>query len=140
MQTRKLALAAGLLLTTAGAASAAPALVTGDLNLRSGPGTNFGVIAVLPGGATVNVVGCASGWCRIAWRSGYGYASSRYLDLGGGPGYVAAPPPPVYAAPPPVVTFGFGFGPRRYHDWRRNRHRDWHSDRRYRGDHDHRRH
>ena len=111
MQIKHLALAAGLLLISAGAASAAPALVTGDLNLRSGPGTNFRVITVLPGGATVNVVDCGGGWCRVAWRGGDGFASRSYLDLGG-PRYAAAPPPRVYVAPPPVVTFGFGVGPR----------------------------
>jgi uncharacterized protein YraI len=129
MQIKHLALAAGLLLMSAGAASAAPALVTGDLNLRSGPGASFGVLTVLPGGATVNVVGCNGGWCRIAWRDGYGYASSSYLDLGGGPVYGA--PPPVYYAPPPVVTFGFGWGggPRWYGGHYRGGH--------YRGGHRH---
>jgi uncharacterized protein YraI len=95
--------------------------VTGDLNLRSGPGPNFGVLTVLPGGATVNVVGCNGGWCRIAWREGFGYASSSYLDLGGGPVYAA--PPPGYYAPPPVVTFGFGWGgPRWYGGWHGGHH------------------
>lgn len=135
MQFRHLALAAGILLISAGAASAAPALVTGDLNLRSGPGTNFGVLAVLPGGATVNVVGCADGWCRIAWRGGYGYASSRYLDAGGT--VYAAPPPPVYA-PPPVFSFGFGFGSGWHRDWGHDRHRDWDGDRHHDRDHHHR--
>jgi uncharacterized protein YraI len=133
MQIKHLALAAGLLLMSAGAASAAPALVTGDLNLRSGPGTNFGVISVLPGGATVNVLGCGGGWCRIAWRGagGYGYASSNYLDLGG-PRYAAAPP--VYVAPPPVFSFGFGFGPGWRHDrgWDGDRHGYRHHDSDYR--------
>lgn len=134
MRIKHLALAAGLLLVSAGAAAAAPALVTGDLNLRRGPGTNFGVITVLPGGATVNVLGCRGGWCRIAWRRGYGYASRSYLDLGrryyrGGP--------PVYA-PPPVFSFRFGYGPRWRHDrdWRRHRdgdrRRGRRHDRRYR--------
>ncbi len=127
MQIKHLALAAGLLLTSAGAASAAPALVTGDLNLRTGPGTNFGVITVLPGGVTVNAVGCGGGWCRIAWRGGYGYASRSYLDFGGGPVY-AAPPPRIYVAPPPVVTFGFGFGGPRWHhrSYRGGHHRHHH--------------
>ncbi len=122
MQIRHLALAGGLLLVSAGAASAAPALVTGDVHLRSGPGTQYGVLTVLPGGATVNVRGCAAGWCRIAWRGGYGFASSRYLDVDGGPAYAVAPPPPVYYAPPPVVTFGFGWGG----GWHRGWHRGWH--------------
>ena len=128
MRIRHLALAAGLLLLSAGAASAAPALVTGDVNLRSGPGTHFGVLTVLPGGATVNVVGCNGGWCRIAWRGGYGYASNHYLDFGDGPVYGG---PPVYVAPPPVVTFGFGWGPGWYgggwhHGWRGGWHGGYH--------------
>ena len=123
MQIKHLALAAGLFLASAGVASAAPALVTGDVNLRSGPGTHFGVLTVLPGGATVNVVGCASGWCRIAWRGGYGFASSGYLDFGGGPVYGG----PVYVAPRPVVTFGFGWGgPRWYGGWHHGRHGGYH--------------
>lgn len=119
MQFKHLALATGLLLVSAGAASAAPALVTGDVNLRTGPGTRFPVITVLPGGATVNVLNCGGGWCRIAWRNGSGFASSSYLDVGRG--YRAAPPPPAYYAPPPAVTFGFGWGGPRWH-----RDRDWH--------------
>ncbi len=119
MQIRHLALAAGFLLISAGAAAAAPALVTSDLNLRRGPGTNFGVLTVLPGGATVNVLDCGGGWCEVAWRGGAGYASRSYLDLGGR-AYAA---PPVYVAPP-VVTFGFGWGGSRWH-------RGWH--RGYRG-------
>ncbi len=125
MQIRHLALAGGLLLLSAGAASAAPALVTGDLNLRTGPGTHYSVLSVLPGGVTVNARGCADGWCRIAWRGGYGFASSRYLDFGGGPAYAVAPPP-VYYAPPPVVRFGFGWGGPRWHHrrhWDRDRRR-----------------
>jgi uncharacterized protein YraI len=122
MRIRHLALAAGVLLLSAGAASATPALVTGDLNLRTGPGTQYGILTVLPDGVTVNVRGCAAGWCRIAWRGGYGFASSHYLDFGGGPIY-AAPPPPAYYAPPPVVRFGFSWGGRRWHH-DRYRHRD----------------
>ena len=128
MRMRHLALAAGLLTLSAGAASAAPALVTGDVHLRTGPGTQYGILTVLPGGATVNVRGCAAGWCRIAWRGGYGFASSRYLDVDGGPVY-AAPPPRVYYAPPPVVSFGFGWGgPRWHHGYR---HRYWRHHHRY---------
>jgi uncharacterized protein YraI len=113
MQIKHLALAAGLLLTSAGVASAAPALVTGDLNLRTGPGTNYRVTTVLPGGSTVNVGDCGGGWCRVAWRGGDGFASSSYLDLGGR--FYGAAPPPVYVAPPPVVTFGFGWGGPRFY-------------------------
>lgn len=120
MQLKHLSLAAGLLLASATAAAAAPALVTGDLNLRSGPGTGYGVVDVLPGGSTVNVLGCNGSWCRVAWGGLRGYASSSYLDVGG-PVYAAALPP-VYVAPPPVFGFGVSVGPRRHGGWD---HRGW---------------
>jgi uncharacterized protein YraI len=63
------------------AAVAAPALVTTNLNVRTGPGTNYGSIGSLPNGAIVDVVGCTSGysWCRVNYRGLDGWASSRYL-------------------------------------------------------------
>jgi uncharacterized protein YraI len=109
MQLKHLSLAIGLLLGTAGAAAAAPAVITGDLNLRSGPGTGYAVIDTMPAGATVNVLGCSGAWCRVAWGGARGFASRSYLE-GTGPVYAAAPPPVVVAAPPPVVGFGFGWG------------------------------
>jgi uncharacterized protein YraI len=118
-------LAGGLLLAGAGAANAA--IVEGDLNLRSGPGTGYRVIAVMPAGARVDVLGCSGSWCRVAWGSAEGYASASYLG-GSGPVY-AAVPPPVVVAPPPVVSFGFGWGGWRHHGWRHHHwrgHHGWH--------------
>jgi uncharacterized protein YraI len=121
MTFRALTVAAGALLASAGIASAAT--VTNDLNLRSGPGTGYGVIDTMPAGAYVDVIGCSGSWCRVNWHGRVGYASASYL--GGGRGYYAAPP--VYVAPPPVVSFGFGFstGPR-WHHHRHWGHRGWH--------------
>ncbi|TPW26695.1 SH3 domain-containing protein [Pararhizobium mangrovi] len=64
-----------------GAASAAPAMVTTSLNLRSGPGTGYRVETAMPNGAIVNVVGCTRGynWCRVRWNGHDGWASSNYL-------------------------------------------------------------
>lgn len=122
MNLKHFSLAVGVLLASAGAAVAAPAVVTGDLNLRSGPGTGYRVIDTMPAGATVNVRGCSGSWCRVAWGGTVGYASASYLGLGG-PVYAAAPPP-VYVAPPPVVSFGFSTGPRWYghRHWGHGRH------------------
>lgn len=123
MKLKTLSLAAGTLLLSAGIASAA--VVTNDLNLRSGPGTGYRVIDTMPAGAYVNVIGCDGSWCRVSWQGRVGYASSGYI--GGRGAYAAAP---VYVAPPPVVTFGFGVGPRwDRRDWRHHR-RDWRHDRR----------
>ncbi|WP_181407992.1 SH3 domain-containing protein [Pararhizobium mangrovi] len=66
---------------TASSAFAASALVTNDLNLRTGPGTGYARIAAMPNGAIVDVVGCTRGynWCRVHWRGRDGWASSHYL-------------------------------------------------------------
>jgi uncharacterized protein YraI len=112
-------------------AEAEPAVVTGDVNLRSGPSTRYAVIDTMPAGATVNVYDCGGGWCQVSWAGVRGFASSRYLD-GGVPVYAAAPPVYRYAPPPvvyggPSVSFGFGFGSGpRVHRWDRDRDRDRH--------------
>lgn len=117
MTLKSALLTGGLLLAGIGAADAA--VVRTDLNLRSGPGTGYGVVSVLPAGAEVDVLGCSGGWCRVAWGSAQGYASASYL--GGEPAYAVVPPPVVYG--PPVVSFGVGFGP----GWRGpGWHRGWH--------------
>ncbi len=127
MNIKQFSLTAGFLLASAGVAAAAPAVVTGDLNLRSGPGTGYRVIDTMPAGATVNVRGCSGSWCRVAWGGAVGYASASYLGLGG-PVYAAEP---VYVAPPPVVSFGFSTGPRWHgrnwgHGRHYGRHHRWH--------------
>ena len=115
IRLKTLTLAAAALLASAAVASAA--IVTNDLNLRTGPGTGYRVIDTMPSGARVRVLDCGGSWCRVSWHGITGYASASYL---GGGAYAAAP---VYVAPPPVVSFGFGFGsgPRWHH--RRHHHR-----------------
>src|SRR5690348_14654393 len=121
MRLKHLLLTAGLLMASVGAANAAT--VTNDLNLRSGPGTGYGVITAMPAGSYVDVLGCTGSWCRVDWRGLEGFASASYLAGGGGPVYAAAP---VYVAPPPVPIFGFGIGFgggwHHYHGW----HHGWH--------------
>ena len=69
----------------------------GSVNMRSGPGTNHGVIAVVPRGAGVDVHDCVTkrGWCRIEWRGRSGWIAQRLLDdsLPGLNMGVAATPP-----------------------------------------------
>jgi uncharacterized protein YraI len=109
----------------AGAADARPVLVTSDLNVRTGPGTQHPSVGVIRGGSTAEVGRCFQGWCEIAWGHLRGFSSQAYLD-GQGPAYVQpAPPPPVYYAPRPYYGpapyYGPGpyyYGPR-YRYWRR---------------------
>ena len=111
---KSLMLAAGILLAGTFAASARPAVVTTDLNIRSGPGTRYAVIGSLPAGARVNVGSCSSGWCRV----GGGFASARYLS-GTARTRVVVQPDYYYDDGPNVglgvlalgVGSGWGYGP-----------------------------
>lgn len=82
------------LLLSAGAATAAPATVQSDLNVRSGPGTQYQVVGSVQSGETVDVAGCTGRWCQISFSGGTGYANQNYLAMagGGGPGYAAVAP------------------------------------------------
>jgi uncharacterized protein YraI len=85
----KLTTGAGVLALSTGFAAAAPAVVGNDLNLRAGPGTEYPVVAAMPAGAAVNVMGCEASWCRVAYNGTVGWASRAYI--GGGGGVAAAP-------------------------------------------------
>ena len=66
------------------AASAAPAEATAHVNVRSGPGTSYGVVDVLNPGEDVDVLGCRSGWCYVEHSGPDGYVSSNYLRRSSG--------------------------------------------------------
>lgn len=109
------------------AASAAPAQVTANVNLRTGPSTQYYPILVLPAGVGVEVYGCLAGytWCDVSWGNNRGWVSSRYLSsFYYGPTYRPRPARPV-----PSVTFNFGYWDNHYvgRPWYRDRPR--HDDR-----------
>lgn len=54
---------------------------TAALNLRKGAGTGYGVLVVMPKGATVTVVRSApvSGWYNVKYGTRTGWASGQYL-------------------------------------------------------------
>jgi uncharacterized protein YraI len=101
-------------------------MVTANVNLRSGPGTDSNIIATIPGGSTVHITSCSGEWCAVTWNGQSGYAIARNLGSGRRvaqyrqqPYYEGGPPvvygPPVYY--PPAVYYGPGFyyGPRYYY-------------------------
>src|SRR5579875_1508641 len=144
MQTKLLTLAAGLLLVSAGAASASPGRTTTDLNLRSGPGTSYSVIDTMPAGAPVDIRGCSGSWCRVAYGGTVGYAAANllagtsrtvvrtytapavetapaYAYFGPdywGPDYAYDYGPGLGFAYEPGFSIGFGFGGGWHHGWR----------------------
>jgi uncharacterized protein YraI len=63
------------------------ATVTTSLNLRSGPSTGDGVIAVMPAGSTVTLTGQASnGFVSVTYQGMSGWAYQSYLGSGGSSG------------------------------------------------------
>lgn len=71
-------LLSGLLLPAS--ALAAQAYVTGNVNVRSGPGTGYARLATLPAGARVNIRTCRGNWCNISRARLRGWVSANYLD------------------------------------------------------------
>ncbi|TDQ64027.1 peptidase inhibitor family I36 [Maritalea mobilis] len=94
MTFKQLTVAAGFAATTfilsTSAAFATSAQATTALNVRTGPGTSFGVVDTLTPGENVDVNECAeNGWCYIEHEGPDGWVSSNYLEpvgSGGGGG------------------------------------------------------
>lgn len=84
------------------AAQAAPGTVTSNVNVRSGPGTNYAVVDTVRRGQQVDVQQCQGSWCYIAKPGPDGWVSATYLAAGGG-----QPVNPTQ----PGLSFGFNLGP-----------------------------
>lgn len=71
---------AGLVLASSALAET-PATAWTDLNLRAGPSTTYGIVAVIPASHSVSVEGCldASSWCQVTYGQVNGWASGDYL-------------------------------------------------------------
>jgi uncharacterized protein YraI len=73
-----------LLLSPTGAGAQSTATTTDHLNLRSGPGTSYGIVATMPSGATVSINGAAeAGFYPLTYNGMTGYASGEWLSIGG---------------------------------------------------------
>ena len=86
MTFRTTLIAAGVaslaVLATTIAASAAPAVATGNVNVRTGPGTGFRVVDTLRRGEHVDVQHCRGSWCYVEKRGPDGWVSANYLRSG----------------------------------------------------------
>jgi uncharacterized protein YraI len=83
------------------AAYAAPGVVTSNVNVRTGPGTNYAVVDVVQRGQQVDVQQCQGSWCYVAKPGPDGWVSASYLSAGGG---VTVNPAQ------PGLSFGFSIG------------------------------
>ena len=66
------------------AAQAAPGTITSNVNVRSGPGTNYGVVDTVRSGTQVDVQQCEGSFCYITKSGPDGWVSSTYIDRGRG--------------------------------------------------------
>ncbi len=57
----------------------------GRLNFRSGPGTSYGVVQVLPDGAAVSLTGeVSNGFSKLTYNGSTGWSATQYLSTSGG--------------------------------------------------------
>jgi uncharacterized protein YraI len=78
------------------AAVAAPGVASGNVNMRTGPGTGYSIITTIPVGAPIEVFECGS-WCKVGYAGTQGFVSANYV----GSGYTD-PAPRAYYEPVPV--------------------------------------
>ena len=96
---RKLVAALALLggLAVAAPALAASAHTTGNVNVRSGPGTGYAKLGTLTAGTRVKLRGCEDNWCSVRGAGLSGWVSANLLT-----NYVGRPPAVVIA--PTIVV------------------------------------
>lgn len=79
------ALAAASILVSAGAALAVEAEAKSAVNVRTGPGTSYGIVDQLTAGEVVEITECSpSGWCFVEHSGPDGWVSASYLTAAGG--------------------------------------------------------
>lgn len=74
------ALAAASILVSAGAALAVEAEAKSAVNVRTGPGTSYGIVDQLTAGEVVEITECSpNGWCFVEHSGPDGWVSANYL-------------------------------------------------------------
>src|ERR1700736_1073332 len=100
---------ASVLLAIPFATSAQDAFTTRSVNVRAGPDTSYPVVAILGGGAPVQVMGCLDdwSWCDVAFEDNRGWVYAPYLSYvyqgGRVPFYTYAPSFGI-----PIIGFSVG--------------------------------
>ena len=86
------------------------------LNLRTGPSTDYGIIAVMGNGAIVDVTAQKSGWYKVNWSGKTGWCSGTYLtptgqsNNGGGGGGGGGPVDTAMSRAASGVGFSYHWG------------------------------
>lgn len=115
-------LAAALFVTTyAGEPKTAKAATSGvsvtSVNMRAGPSTQYPVVTVMPGNASLAVYGCMAdnSWCDISWGGARGWVSANYIHVfyKGQPTVVSASIAPAVGIA--TVAFSVAYWDAHYH-------------------------
>jgi uncharacterized protein YraI len=78
LKTSSLLMAAAMVLLS-GSAFAAPAKANANANIRSGPGTSYGIVASLERGEYIIVRSCTANWCKVTRVGKNGYVARTLL-------------------------------------------------------------
>ena len=54
-----------------------------DVNLRSGPSTDYNILGTLDAGEAVTMLTNDDGWCQVAWNGQVGFISSEFVSVNG---------------------------------------------------------
>jgi len=88
------------------ASQTAHRVTTSWLNVRSGPGTGYGIVGGAPGDSWWAVIGSDGAWRQINYGGGAYWVHGDYLSTSGGSSPAPAPAPPP---PPPPAPSGAQF-------------------------------
>lgn len=98
---------AGLTVMGIAAAHAAPGFSTANVNMRTGPDTDFPAVDVIPEGEPVDIRGCLrdESWCDVIWAGNRGWVYSEYLAFEQRGEYVPLPDVGPAAFSIPIIAF-----------------------------------
>ncbi|MGU3574222.1 SH3 domain-containing protein [Brucellaceae bacterium C25G] len=99
---------------------AAPALVTGNVNVREGASSRYNKVATLRPGWHVDAGPCQAGWCHVRVGGIYGWASARFLSFNTHVQQIVRPAPYYAGRPDIIIETGPIFGRQPY--WRHHYH------------------
>ncbi len=123
---RIFALSAAFVAVLPGLAAAATAYSTANVNMRSGPSTQYPPVLVIPAGQRVDIQGCmqTANWCDVAYAGYRGWVSGSYLQTTYSQRRVYVDPQYYRPLGIPSITFSIGsYWDRHYRD------RDFYRDR-----------
>ncbi|MFV0297779.1 MAG: SH3 domain-containing protein [Hyphomicrobiaceae bacterium] len=101
------AILACTMLGSAAVQAATPGFTTANVNMRTGPDTDYPSVGVIPEGDDIFVEGCLrdESWCDVRWAGNRGWVYSEYLAIDRRGHMVRLPDIGAVAIGVPLITF-----------------------------------